>query len=117
MANTLRDIALTVGAGSLIVLTTMFGMKQCSCDDKEVVKTETKTPKIEVVNKNNVVVGGNTNVKNNSRVVVGDDIVVENNNDKILRMYKDGMSNVDIAKELGLGVGEVKLVINLFKGA
>lgn len=43
--------------------------------------------------------------------------VVENNNDKILRMYKEGMSNVDIAKELGLGVGEVKLVINLFKGA
>lgn len=41
----------------------------------------------------------------------------ENNNDKILRMYKEGMSNVDIAKELGLGVGEVKLVINLFKGA
>ena len=43
--------------------------------------------------------------------------VQENNNDKILRMYKQGMSNVDIAKELGLGVGEVKLVINLFKGA
>ena len=43
--------------------------------------------------------------------------VVENNNDKILRMYKEGMSSVDIAKELGLGVGEVKLVINLFKGA
>ena len=43
--------------------------------------------------------------------------VKENNNDKILRMYKEGMSNVDIAKELGLGVGEVKLVINLFKGA
>lgn len=42
---------------------------------------------------------------------------VENNNDKILRMYKEGISNVDIAKELGLGVGEVKLVINLFKGA
>lgn len=43
--------------------------------------------------------------------------VIENNNDKILRMYKEGISNVDIAKELGLGVGEVKLVINLFKGA
>lgn len=41
----------------------------------------------------------------------------ENNNDRILRMHKDGMSHVDIAKELGLGVGEVKLVINLFKGA
>ena len=46
-----------------------------------------------------------------------DAVVVENNNDKILRLYKEGMSNVDIAKELGLGVGEVKLVINLFKGA
>jgi hypothetical protein len=41
----------------------------------------------------------------------------ENNNDRILQMHKEGMSNVDIAKELGLGVGEVKLVINLFKGA
>ena len=37
--------------------------------------------------------------------------------DKILRLHKQGMSSVDIAKELGLGVGEVKLVINLFKGA
>lgn len=42
---------------------------------------------------------------------------VENNNDKILRLHKSGLSSVDIAKELGLGVGEVKLVINLFKGA
>lgn len=43
--------------------------------------------------------------------------VNENNNDRILRLHKEGYSNVDIAKELGLGVGEVKLVINLFKGA
>lgn len=48
---------------------------------------------------------------------VSDTIAKENNNDIILRLYKEGMSNVDIAKELGLGVGEVKLVINLFKGA
>lgn len=48
---------------------------------------------------------------------VSEATVQENNNDKILRLYKEGMSNVDIAKELGLGVGEVKLVINLFKGA
>lgn len=41
----------------------------------------------------------------------------ENNNDKILRLHREGISSVDIAKELGLGVGEVKLVINLFKGA
>jgi hypothetical protein len=41
----------------------------------------------------------------------------ENNNDRILEMHKAGIDNVDIARELGLGVGEVKLVINLFKGA
>lgn len=39
-----------------------------------------------------------------------------NNNEKILQLSKDGKSNVEIAKELGLGIGEVKLVIDLFKG-
>lgn len=38
-----------------------------------------------------------------------------NNNEKILEMHKQGKSNVAIAKELGLGVGEVKLVIDLFE--
>lgn len=38
-----------------------------------------------------------------------------NNNEKILKLYEEGKSNVAIAKELGLGVGEVKLVIDLFK--
>ena len=37
-----------------------------------------------------------------------------NNNDKVLRLYKSGKSNRDIAKELSLGVGEVKLVIDLY---
>lgn len=39
-----------------------------------------------------------------------------NNNEKILELNRLGMSSVAIAKELGLGVGEVKLVIGLFKG-
>lgn len=39
-----------------------------------------------------------------------------NNNEKILALYKAGKSNMAIAKELGLGIGEVKLVIDLFKG-
>lgn len=39
-----------------------------------------------------------------------------NNNERILQMHNDGKSNVAIAKELGLGVGEVKLVIDLFEG-
>lgn len=38
-----------------------------------------------------------------------------NNNEKILELHKQGMSTVNIAKELKLGVGEVKLVIDLFQ--
>ena len=38
-----------------------------------------------------------------------------NSNEKILELYSQGKSNVAIARELGLGVGEVKLVIDLFK--
>lgn len=41
----------------------------------------------------------------------------KNKNEKVLALHKEGKSNVAIAKELGLGVGEVKLVIDLFKGA
>ena len=37
----------------------------------------------------------------------------QNSNEKILQMYKQGKSKLAIAKELGLGVGEVKLVIDL----
>lgn len=38
-----------------------------------------------------------------------------NNNQKILSLYQSGMSNIDIAKELNLGLGEVRLVIDLYK--
>lgn len=38
-----------------------------------------------------------------------------NNNQRILSLHQQGMSTVDIARELKLGVGEVKLVIDLFK--
>lgn len=39
----------------------------------------------------------------------------QNNNQRILELYHQGRSKVAIARELGLGVGEVKLVIDLFK--
>ena len=39
-----------------------------------------------------------------------------NSNDRILALHKEGKSNMAIAKELGLGIGEVKLVIDLFEG-
>ncbi|MBD5458631.1 MAG: hypothetical protein HDR27_08690 [Lachnospiraceae bacterium] len=47
-----------------------------------------------------------TNGKNSGR----------NSNDRILELHKAGKSNMAIAKELGLGIGEVKLVIDLFEG-
>lgn len=38
-----------------------------------------------------------------------------NRNGEILALHREGKSNVDIARQLHLGVGEVKLVIDLFK--
>lgn len=38
-----------------------------------------------------------------------------NSNEQILAMYRQGKSQVAIAQELGLGVGEVKLVIDLYR--
>ncbi len=39
-----------------------------------------------------------------------------NSNERILELHKAGKSNMAIARELGLGLGEVKLVIDLFEG-
>lgn len=39
-----------------------------------------------------------------------------NNNKQILDLHNAGKSNIEIARELGLGMGEVKLVIDLFRG-
>lgn len=40
-----------------------------------------------------------------------------NRNGEILELHRQGRSDVAIARQLGLGVGEVKLVIDLFKGS
>ena len=40
----------------------------------------------------------------------------ENSNERILGLHKAGKSNMAIARELGLGIGEVKLVIDLYEG-
>ncbi|MDD6208747.1 MAG: DUF6115 domain-containing protein [Clostridiales bacterium] len=41
----------------------------------------------------------------------------ENNNDRILSLYQEGKSIVEISRILGKGQGEVKLVIDLFMGS
>lgn len=40
---------------------------------------------------------------------------VGNSNERILELHKAGKSNMAIARELGLGIGEVKLVIDLYQ--
>lgn len=39
----------------------------------------------------------------------------QNYNERILELHRQGRSKIAIAKELGLGVGEVKLVIDLYR--
>ena len=41
---------------------------------------------------------------------------LSNNNQNSLQLHKQGVSVRDIARQLGLGVGEVKLVIDLYRG-
>ena len=41
---------------------------------------------------------------------------VDSSKDVILEMHKSGLSILEIAKQLGLGVGEVKLVVDLYQG-
>ena len=38
------------------------------------------------------------------------------NKEKILELYRQGKSNIEVAERLNLGVGEVNLVLGLFKG-
>lgn len=38
----------------------------------------------------------------------------DNQNDKILQLHKEGADDIEIAKKLGIGLGEVKLVLGLF---
>ncbi len=40
----------------------------------------------------------------------------DNINQIILELHKSGMNMIEIAKQLGLGVGEVKLVVDLYQG-
>ena len=44
-----------------------------------------------------------------------DEEALVNHNQMILEKYREGKTAIEIAKELGLGVGEVKLVIGLFR--
>ena len=53
--------------------------------------------------------------KKNKGVAIAHKDVKKNNNNKTLELYSKGMSNIDIAKKLNLGIGEVRLVIDLYR--
>lgn len=57
-------------------------------------------------------------MKNNNKSgsVTADEKPGPDRNDKILALWKQGKSVIEISKHLGIGQGEVKLVIDLFKG-
>lgn len=40
----------------------------------------------------------------------------DNSNKEILALHKEGVKDVEIARRLGLGIGEVRLVIGLYRG-
>ena len=53
-------------------------------------------------------------VKNDIAEVILDDAL--SSNEKIIKLYNSGYRDVDIAKRLKMGVGEVRLIINLSSG-
>lgn len=56
------------------------------------------------------------NSEGNKDIPAGKEEAGSNNKEKILKLHRKGMSNMAIARELGLGIGEVQLVIGLFEG-
>ncbi|MBR6638060.1 MAG: hypothetical protein IKK96_04295 [Lachnospiraceae bacterium] len=49
--------------------------------------------------------------------VTTSDVEGKDNKSRIISLHKKGYSNLEIAKTLGLGIGEVKLVLGLYQGA
>lgn len=76
-------------------------------------KTKKKSPAKSAAERTRTTVKKETEREDNKDISV---FGTGNNNEKILELSSQGKSNVEIAKELGLGIGEVKLVIDLFRG-
>ena len=70
----------------------------------------------DIWNKKDEAVAADSGSTNGVEVMFASDQKEGNSNEQILALHKAGKSNMAIARELGLGIGEVKLVIDLFKG-
>ncbi|MDE6024505.1 MAG: hypothetical protein K2G45_03535 [Lachnospiraceae bacterium] len=112
----------------------MFLYSMLSDKQKEIMATATVVDEYrkeveEFVTKNNIAVEPNNpgSELENDMKEIDDDILenteaeeitpeVDSSKDVILEMHKSGLSILEIAKHLGLGVGEVKLVVDLYQG-
>ncbi len=112
----------------------MFLYSMLSDKQKEIMSTATVVDEYrkeveEFVARNNIAVAPNSseNELESEMKEVEDDILenteaetitpeVDSSKDVILEMHKSGLSILEIAKHLGLGVGEVKLVVDLYQG-
>ena len=84
---------------------------------EEVKKEEKQSPEVKILSHNDEL-KKRAETKNKSAEKA--DLDIENANSKhqkILKLYKEGLDNRTIAKQLGLGVGEVKLVVDLYKNS
>ena len=82
---------------------------------EEVKKEEKQSPEVKILSQNDEL-KKQAETKNKSADKADLDIENANSkNQKILKFYKEGLDNRTIAKQLGLGVGEVKLVVDLYK--
>lgn len=87
--------------------------KQLNDITKDITKNETDKKKMNMA-KNNNRSADRDNLSDKANLDV-DSEHLNNHNQKILEMYSQGFSVIDIARTLELGQGEVKLVLDLFK--
>ncbi|MBP3339048.1 MAG: hypothetical protein J6L69_06565 [Lachnospiraceae bacterium] len=116
--NTIKDIeALKVSVKKMAIVNDMSS-GQLVQDVVE--KKEEIIPENETVVQNDLPAQNTENVENTENKEPAEvkkskiNVKTSNNNKKILELYNKGFSNIEIAKKLGLGVGEVRLVIDLF---
>ena len=100
-------------------------IEQLSSADTKILlnaKSQAQLGKGEIMNNGDEVTVGEIKIKaeapdlNLGTDSVGKPVGGLNNNERILELHSKGKSNMAIAKELGLGLGEVKLVIGLYEG-
>lgn len=94
-----------------------FGFGKDEIEEPAVAKAETK-PKTERKTRARRTTSKRAAAKNLQNMDITFDAMGDsgkNKNEKILELHRQGKSNVEVARELGLGMGEVKLVIDLFE--